>query len=270
MKKRIKISFIVFIFSFIFLVFLLMPNVIVQSLSPGSLETLRSKAGVECLENSQCSFGEECVDNFCFEKEEIDSCKKVDLSTSVKKLESGMKLNSAKMVLTRRDLPFLLADGEIDELVDGEIVKYFYTPSIILGENIISNETGNSMITSSELPLFVYRITFSNPIDFSSEDIQGQAIRILGEEYKINSESKNSKVGFELSNNYIFVEESKENNIKISKDKEGKVLSIDMPFYLTEDMKKGDSVSDSYFNSIELSIREADENYIELEVGKKC
>ena len=44
------------------------------------LEDLRLKAEVECLQNSQCSEGFECVANECIDKGKIDVCQNMGLS----------------------------------------------------------------------------------------------------------------------------------------------------------------------------------------------
>ena len=82
----------------------------VKPIDATHLEELRLKAEVGCLQNSQCSEGSECVNNVCVNKNEIDICKEVSLSTTVKRLQTGDSINSAKKTLSESDLHYLITD----------------------------------------------------------------------------------------------------------------------------------------------------------------
>ncbi len=251
-------------------VFLFLPKtgLVVQSIESDNLEELRMKAQVECLQNSQCELNQECVDNSCVDRGKIDNCQKVDLSTSVIKLKPGMKINSAKRVLTRGDLPYLLSNGEIDEIVDGNLTKHLYTSAIILGENRILEESGNYFIEKKEAPTFIYTIYFSSSVDFSNKNIQGQAIKIFGDEYFIGGNSDNNFIDLNSGNGKVSLDETK--NVNIKKDENGKVMSIEIPFYLENDLQSGKVIADSVFNSVEISLNYADEKTANVNFGGVC
>ena len=103
-----------------------------SSVNEGNLEELKIKENVECLQNSQCSEGFECVDGECVEEDKIENCEEVKLYSGSRKLKQGDTLNSIKSVFTDGQLPYLLADGEIIEIIDNNLVEYFYFQIIFI------------------------------------------------------------------------------------------------------------------------------------------
>ena len=148
-----------------------------SSINEGYLEELKIKENVECLQNSQCLENQECVENFCLDKNSINLCKEVSLSTSSIKLKIGDSINSYKRVITNYELPFLLNKGKIIEIVNNETIEHLYVQNILIGYAEISKDNIQSKSTKSNI--LIYRLTFSKNIDFSNKNIQGQALRIL-------------------------------------------------------------------------------------------
>jgi len=258
-----------------------------QSTDEEYLENLRLKTKVGCLQNSQCSDGFECVENECVDKDDIDVCKKVKLSSGARKLEVGDSINSIKSVFTDGRLPYLLSDGEIVEIVDNELIEYFYVQAIFIGDNKIKKENENYVI-DSEGDIFTYKLIFSRGVDFSSENIQGQVLRILGEEYVIDSKSDNSKIILVLDNKKIKLEDGKKakikkglffndlegNFVKITKGEEEKVIMFEIGFNIEDKDEKNLKIKESYneavFDDIEFSFDNMNYGFADVKVGGRC
>lgn len=238
-----------------------------QSVNTNQLENLRIQAKVECLQNLQCSENQECMGNICIEKNKIDICQNVGLSTSVRSLKEGDSINSVKGVLTKVDLPYLLSDGELVEIVDKEIIEYFYSPVITIGNNKIEKENGEYIINNNE-SVYTYKLTFSNPIDFSNKNFQGQTLRILGEEYMINKNSDNLNIELISKNKNLILKNS--GDVKITKDENGNIISIEIYFNSLNKIKVKESYSDSLFNKIKLSFDNANNDFTNIKVGENC
>ena len=248
------------------------------------LESLRLEANVECLQNSQCSEGYECVANKCLETKKINNCKDIGLSTSTRRLKDGDFLNAYKRVITGAQLSDLLTNGELVEVVDNQLIEYFYTQVILIGNSKIEKEDLDYLIkTNSNEPIYILRITFSKSVDFSSRNIQGQVLRILGKEYVIGTDSTNSVISLISNTEEIKLEKLK--NVKmnsnslsgtianIEKDSNGEVAVFEIAFNMPDNsnIKVGKNAADSVFDAIKLSFNSVDVNdFADVRIGGKC
>ncbi len=250
------------------------------------LKTLKLQSNIECLQNSQCSEGYECISNNCIKSAEMNNCQNIQLSTSTNKLKSGMPINSYKKVITNSELPNLLTNGKIIEIIDDKLTEYFYTQVILIGNNKIEKENLNYLIkTNSNEPLYTLRIAFSKGIDFSDREIQGQVLRILGKEYTIGYDSTNSLIYLISEDKTIKLEEgrsikigllsseAKDSLVKINKDINSEVNSIDVSFDLSDvgDIKTGEDYVNSVFNNLDFSFYSVDANeFADVRIGGDC
>ncbi len=252
------------------------------------LEDLRQQAGLECLKDSQCSESYVCVGNTCVAQTQVDLCKKVSLSTGAEPIEVGESINSAKNILTKSDLPYLLSDGKLLEIIDNNITEYMYTSSIIVGERIVEQENNTYIIgnISSENPLYTLKIDFSKPVDFSSKKIKGQALKIFGEEYVISGSSNNEVVELISNSKKIILEEGKKirtetlssaegTSVNLRKNEDGKIIGFEIDFregnINQEKIKVGNNHIDSGFKDIKLSFDSINQNkFAELSIGGNC
>src|SRR3989344_332992 len=248
------------------------------------LESLRLEANVECLQNSQCSEGYECVANKCLETKKINNCKDMGLSTPTRRLKEGDFLNAYKRVVTSSQLQDLLANGELVEVVDNQLIEHFYTQVILIGETKIEKENSDYLIkTNSNEPIYILRITFSKSVDFSSRNIQGQVLRILGKEYVIGTDSTNSVIS--LISNTEEIKLEKLENVKmnsnslsgtianIEKDSNGEVAVFEIAFNMPDNsnIKVGENAADRVFDAIKLSFNSVDANgFADARIGGKC
>jgi len=260
-----------------------------NSVNEEYLDALKVKAKVECLKNSQCSEGFECVENKCVDKKEVDVCEEVRLYSDGTKLRLGYSLNSVKRVFTDGQLPYLLTDGEIVEIVNEKLIEYFYVQAIYIGDNTIENENSSYVINNSGNNIFTYNLIFSKAVDFSSENIQGQALRILGKEYVIDKKSDNSKIILVSDDKKIrledwkkakvkrglFFNEVKGNFVKINKGEGGKVIGFEIGFDLeSKDEKKlkiRESYDESVFEGVKISFDNVnDYGFADVRIGGRC
>lgn len=198
-KKVLSIIFagLVFLFAVVGLV-LSQSQVIKYNINPidkNHLESLRVQLNIECLQNSQCSDGYECIDGNCIRNEEINSCRDISLAPVSRPLFIGQPLNMYREAFTETNLPHLLADGIIAVLENDNITEYNYAQIIFSGNAKLRNENGQVVFRATENPndfFYKYRLYFSNDFNFSSNQIRGQVLRILGDEYVIGNDSTNS------------------------------------------------------------------------------
>lgn len=252
------------------------------------LENLKVRANLDCLQNSQCSTGQECVKNKC--RDDIDVCKEVKLSTSISKLRVGSPLNADKDVITKSELPDLLANGEIVEVVDSEVIEHFYRQFILIGNSTIEEENGESFIkqkSNSDESIYTFKLSFSKGIDFSSENIQGQVLRILGREYIIGDASSNKVIYLISNNRALKLQDGEEAGIgsnsisargtstKIVRDDEGNVVVFEIAFNKEgkdkSSIRIGEDYTDTAFNDFKLSFNSADSEGVPyITLGGNC
>jgi len=126
-------------------------------------------------------------------------------------------------------------------------------------------------------------------VNFSSENIQGQVLRILGEEYVIDSKSDNSKIILVSDNNKkirledgekakikkgLFFNDLEGNFVKITKGEGEKVIMFEIGFNLENKNEKKLKIKESYnegvFEDIELSFEGVNDEFADVKVGGKC
>ncbi len=288
-KRGLNLLLIIFIFLSVLIILSIFTSILSQSnstiyqgnvIKKNYLEDLKIKANIECLQNSQCLGVFECVDNYCVSNKEINVCQKIKLSTNSIPLEIGKPINLAKKVLTRKDLPYLLSDGEIVEIKDGNLTEHFYSPVILVGENNIEKENKDYFININNKPIYTYRLMFSTGVDFSNKNIHWQILRILGREYIIGDNSDNSIIELISDNKKLKLEDGKKVNeiaietlVNIKRNEEGKVIMLEISFNnlgLDDKLKVRESYTDSVFNAIKLSFDYADDGFADIRVGGNC
>ena len=248
------------------------------------LNNLKLQANVECLQNSQCSEGYECVANKCLETKKINNCKDMGLSTPTRRLKEGDFLNTYKRVVTSSQLQDLLANGELVEIINNQLIEHFYTQVILIGNSKIEKENSNYLIkTNSNEPIYTLRVAFSKSVDFSSKNIQGQVLRILGKEYIIGRDSTNSAIS--LISNTKEIKLKKFENVKmnsnsvsgaitnIDQDSNGEVAVFEIAFNMPDNsnIKVGENAADRVFDAIKLSFNSVDANgFADARIGGKC
>ena len=164
-------------------------------------------------------------------------------------------------------MPYLLSDGEFVEVINNKPIEYFYSPAILIGDNRLEKEIGVYSIKNDN-PLYTYKLMFSKGVDFSNKNIQGQILKILGEEYIIDAGSSNSNIKLVSDKKIINLQDS--DNIKITKDDEGNIIMIGIKFNSQNSISVNDNFSDSTFNAIKLSFKHADDNFVDVRIGGAC
>lgn len=296
MKKR----FLFFLFGILFLcsvlAITLQDNIAITgevTIDPTYLNELKEQSKVECLQNSQCSEDKECVENRCIKKEIIDLCKEEKLFTPVRRISIGQPINIIKEAVTDTELPYLLSDGLITEEIDGELIEHFYTQVIWIDDNKVEKQENIHLLKIGyQADDFAYKlkITFSKPVDFSSKNIQGQILRILGKEYAISGSSTGSvihltatdKTKIKLKNGEglkkgegVLLGSVKGTAVNIMEDSEGKVIMFEILFNEQGKDKNNLLVTEEYidpaFDAIKLSFNKIyDENFVDARVGGNC
>lgn len=247
---------------------------------------LRDTAKVECLKNSQCSAIQECFENRCIDKNKINLCSSMGLFNSYEHLKLGNSINDFRWVITETLWPNLLSDGLLVEIVNNNLTEHFYVQAIFIGDAKIEEENNNYFIKmggDKEDFLYKYKIYFSNDVDFSSENIKGNVLKILGKEYIIGEGSTNSAI-------YLISEEKKtrledgnkaaiESNlidgtlVRFLKGESGNIATIEISFTKldSERIFGGEKYIDPLFNAIELSFNSVDNlGKVDIEIGGYC
>lgn len=281
------LSVIILIFSLVFSQMILATNA-VSPIDKDYLDSLKLQAKVECLQNSQCLDGFECIYNKCIDKNSINICKKISLSTHTRKLEEGSAINSIKEVITNSELPYLLNDGEIVEILNGDLIEHLYRQDILIGDYKLEKENEGYFIiaNNSSEPIYTLRITFSKGVDFTSGNIKGQVLRILGKEYTIGEDSTNSFIYLISNNKTIRLEDGKnvevnsfsnpikETYVSIANDADGNVVMFEIKFTMQEKNKDNIGVRENYMdsvsNAINLSFNYADDEFADVRIGGNC
>ena len=204
------------------------------------------------------------------------------------KLKLGDSINSYKRVITNYELPFLLNKGKIIEIVNNETIEHLYVQNILIGYAEISKD--NIQSKSTENNILIYRLTFSKNVDFSSKNIQGQILRILGEEYIIGDSSDNSKIELIKTNEdkKIKFEDRRKvskglfsnvegTSVNLIKDSEGNIAIIEIEFSLSSNLNTNkdkinlkEGFEDSVFEKIELSFDNVQGEYADMKIGGRC
>jgi uncharacterized protein YuzE len=238
----------------------------VDPISKSDLENIRALLKVECLQNSQCSNGYECINNNCIGGERINSCKDISLAPVSTPLFIGQSLNTYREAFTETNLPDLLSDGTIAVLENGNVTEYNYAQVIFSGSAKLRSQNGQVSLRATESPndfFYKYKIYFSNGLDFSSRFVRGHSLRILGNEYVIGNDSTNSDLYLVSAERQIKLDnlrrimvgqnEISGSDVSIDRDNNGNVISIEIIFNKggveRQLVTVGDSYSDPIFNS---------------------
>ncbi len=123
----------------------------------------------------------------------------VNLATSNTKLYYGSALNAARTTLTKSELPTVLADGKV---LDDNGNEYSFTQSIDIGNSTIEFSNSGADIadpvllinvgTTATDQIYKYALTFNKELNVSSPDVQGNNIKIMGQDFTIGASSTSS------------------------------------------------------------------------------
>lgn len=255
------------------------------------LEILKLRVNAECLQDSQCSEGFECIENKCIVNNFKDNCRETGLSTSINRIKTGLPTNYGKKVITHNELPELLPTGTIFEIINDEIVEHEYKSDLIIGDNLIEKENEEYAIKSQSVSDAVVklRISFSKDINFSSENIRGQALRVLGEEYIIGDYSNNSII-YLISENKtiklekekgvktdIFSKETEGTSVNMINGKDNSVAMFEIAFGIKSNFNNNkDSIRvnekyiDPVFEKIIISFNNINNDFADIRIGGNC
>jgi hypothetical protein len=163
-----------------------------------------SGAGVSALDTVQAGNIQTSLGSYVTSGTSTVSGEAVSLDTSTTRIYLNTSLNTAKSVLTKSDLPTVLADssfsgdasatltqtislvaGANDGLANSGKVIFAKQPSSsddpVVGLSIGSSQTSN--------PLYNATVTFSSAINFTDSNSQGQIINLFGKDYTVSSDS---------------------------------------------------------------------------------
>ncbi|MBS3090455.1 hypothetical protein J4433_01660 [Candidatus Pacearchaeota archaeon] len=122
-----------------------------------------------------------------------------NLATTSQKIYLNSKLNDARTSLTKSELPTLLGNGKI---LDDAGTEYSYTQTLTLGSRAINYSTSGGDLndpallvevgTAAENYLYQYVTTFNKNLNITHTDVQGNSIKIMGQDYTIGSGSTTS------------------------------------------------------------------------------
>lgn len=261
-----------------------------QNIDENYLETLRKAASLECLKNSHCLENYECLSNKCIESNQLTFCQDVKLSIPITDLKIGSPINADKRVLTRTELPYFLSDGELVEIIDKKVVEYLYSPVILVGDSKINLENQDYLIKTSynsthNETLYSYKMFFSKGIDFSNKNLQGQILRVLGDEYVIGDDSKSSNIFLISHEKKIELQDQKNlivnsevisgTHINLNKNSKGDISEFEIIFNNRGEDKEiiryGEKYTAQALDRIELHFDNANFTEIpDISIGGRC
>jgi len=147
----------------------------------------------------------------------------VNLASSSQKLYSNSALNIARSVLTKTEMPALLADGTA---YDNSGTAYEYKQSIQLGSNALTfGKSGESIDpvhyvnvgTSSDGSFYNYTLTLTKPINVSDTSVIGNAeFMILGNKYTVGANSNNQTIYLYGSGSELTVSGGEEKKVTVN------------------------------------------------------
>lgn len=122
------------------------------------------------------------------------------LYTGSSKIYINDTLNSVKSVVTKADMPTLLADGSFSGNVDAT-----YTQTIVLGSNpqitfakqpTSSDDPQLGLTTSTTSANYIYNasVTFNKAVNFTSADSKSQDITLFGQKFMVGSATDTSNL----------------------------------------------------------------------------
>jgi|SRR3989344_1997179 len=251
------------------------------------LKSLSLASETECLQDSQCLDDYGCMANKCVIKDSIDYCQEFKLSTSISNLKVGSPINVDKEIISESQMPSLLSSGKFVEIFKDKPLEYDYIFMIVVGDSLIGQDSADFFIipSGSEKPIYTFKVVFSNGVDFSSETIKGQTIKILGEEYVIGSASTNSviyliskskKIKLEDKRNAIINTEKVDNSaVNFVKDYLGNIISIEFPINGSlipgDNIKVGEKVAHPVFDAVKISFNGMGPTGVaDIKIGGNC
>lgn len=249
----------------------------------GYLDTLTTELAIGCVQDSQCDEGYQCFKMSCVPEETVDLCQDVSIAPVSTPLFVTHQINLFRPIFTETLLPYLLADGSLVDEVNSEAVQYKYAQMIFIGNSELQIDGGQELIkTESDNFLYKYVIYFSNEIDFSDTDIQGQVLKILGNEYVIGDDSTNEQIYLISGDRKIFLQDDNEayldqdsldgTKVHILSGSEG-VYSIEIAFNENgneiEDLTESNDYSDPLFSSSKLSFNSYSDR-ASISLGGNC
>lgn len=135
----------------------------------------------------------------------------INLATSSQKLYENDPINKARSVLTKSELPNLLADGTI---YDTYGVVYDYRQMITLGNSLITVGSSGESIdpiwmvqigTWPQNPVYNYTLLLTKSLNISDSSVIGSDLQILGKRYVIGGGSSLEEVNLYESGVYYIL-----------------------------------------------------------------
>ncbi len=111
-----------------------------------------------------------------------------ELFTDSTELYLNDGLDKARQILTRKEVPWLLEDGEFDGEEYTQKIEFSNDAKISYAKQPESKSEptiGVSLPTSSNDEIYTTVVTFKKNIDFTSEDSQNEKLNLFGEEYNV-------------------------------------------------------------------------------------
>lgn len=116
-----------------------------------------------------------------------------DLGTSGTRIYISDAINKVKSILTKTDLPTLLADGSFSGNVDStytQTIEIGAYPNITFAKQPTSSDDPNlgmKLSTSTNSAAFNMTVSFGKSVNFSSPDSEGQDIVLFGKTYTVGA-----------------------------------------------------------------------------------
>jgi len=219
------------------------------------------------------------------------------LATSSQNIFFNSTLNSAKITLTKSELPTVLKDSSV---IDDDGTSYTYTQSIKLGSRRIAYSTSGNDFQDPELivdlgysstdPIYNYTVTFNKNINITSSKVQGNDIELLGKKFTIGASSSLATSGSEVLELYgagesITVNEGEEKTVTIG-DKTYTIkvagitqssgvdkVSVSVDGGTIREINEGSSAKvgglEIYAKTVFYSAKESSANYATLNIGSE-
>jgi hypothetical protein len=117
----------------------------------------------------------------------------VDLGTSGTRLYMSDTINKVKGILTKSDLPTVLADGTFSGNVDttySQTIEIGAYPNITFAKQPTSSDDPNlgiALNTQTSKAAFNMTVAFGKSVNFTSADSEGQDINLFGKTYTVGS-----------------------------------------------------------------------------------
>jgi len=197
------------------------------------------------------------------------------------KLYINDTLNSIKTVLTKSDLPTVLADGSFSGNVDATstfTIDIGSNPKITWAKQPTSSDDPNfALATTTSAANFIYSsvITFNKAINFTHADSEGQTITLFGQKYTIGSATDSTNLV--LLKSAEKVDLSSDANPSQQVTIEGKTYTVELVSASdtsatikvtdsagTSDSREVSEAASKKINGITIAVINADENNLKL------